>query len=365
MKEIKLANIISEIDDDILSETLVQREKYLKHSKRKKLINFKYWIAVAACLTLCLSIIPILRYQLNDITEKQIGIWKVQSGENDKPVLSRKTTNGTLLELIVEMPFNNSKEGSNGNGSQNSIKETLDPCLVLFGQWYTSILTYDFETHFALFPEKLVDAQFTSNVKLNSYSENMSKINNISKDIIGFDKCTVSYSFDTFAQISANNKALFEQQFEGYRKWFDMAEIDINKIEAVRVYNLSRLQLIYNDYFSTNLFEGAIEDLRFYFYEGKWNIWPSLIEINISVALANRTNDVLKVSVTSGTVSKIEGHYVLLDSDKYARFFVRDISGIAVGDFVRVEYYEKFKVNVDTLSGEKATLVGTKSVNIE
>jgi len=361
MKEIKvtsLTNIINNIDDDILNETLTLREKYVKKQKRKKYINLKAWVAIAACIAICLSIYPFLRYKLNDITEKQIGIWSLSSADNLK-TLTRETKSGTKIEFQIEANSNINYYNNNTTGES----KTIDPCLVLFAEWYTSIITFDYDTHFKLFPEKVVEQKYKNKV-LNSdydFDQSIDRITEVATKVIGFNKAKLTYNLESFTYLNSSNKN-FNGQIRQSKDLFESAGIDTRKIEAISTYNFSKLTFVFNDKFVSELPEGTIRVFRFYFYENRWHLWPDMIEVDNSVRLATASEHTfLTSSLMTGKIKTIEDEYIELDTFPEARFFVKNKVNFEVGKEVGVYFYN-FYVPAKTLDGEKTNLYSAEVI---
>ncbi len=300
-----------------------------------------------------------------------VGLWRVDSVSAEQ--LSYSRTSATKRELSLLMDISALTSDIPG---YDVLK---DPCLLLAGEYFTSLVSFDYESHFSLFPAPLVEKKIIREFeKIGiSYEQGVKKINSVASEVYGFGECHISYRPAGLVEWnSRTDAAAFGQELQGYTGWFENdCEITIGEIEAIRIYHFEDMTV---DFGAGIVSTMALDysDLRFYRYRSEWHLWPSLIENDMSIDLVQADKDgILKTETVSGTIASInDGYITLLDnpegafdgfenngaSDKI--YFVRNTENLSVGMQTEITYYRMTEMRLETLNGSIYELIGVQSV---
>ena len=352
MRPDDILDAIGNADDECIKDAKIP-ETSLK-SKRKSIII--KWGSIAACFCFVLFITFFSVYHIKNKTDNEdkspsgslpdtdsntafsdptgLGLWKyagTTGGKNNSAIFTRISPANISLSLKVTALENYTDTIAN------------DTCSVLFGQYLSTLLAFDYQAHFAAYPEKLVEKEFTDQVKKHGldFESALSSIDAVVGKAVGFNKFDVSYSVDHYSSYTPQSDG-FYQLFETSEIFFDNAEINISEITEVRIFYFTDLCITFDQTYTMTGDPGLglNEGFKFYKYQGRWYYWPDTIENDLSVdlALANNEDSVwLNEKTTRSQIVSIEGNYISLGDNK--RYYSPETAGtLAVGDLVEITY---------------------------
>ncbi len=367
MKRQKISQVIGNLDEKIITEAT----DFQKKSKPQRWIR---WVAAAACL--CILITGAALYMGtagpgHDPTDHTGGgkivadptglnIWTYQ-GKYANTVTFRKLSKSNIqTELNI----------TTATDDRYLIEE--DACAVLFGQYLSLLHDFDYENHFKMYPQALVQSKFVAKLEQRglTYGQGMANIEETVSKVVGFNECSFSYTLDRFDSIFPKSEG-YADLFDGYEGWFADAGVDISEIGEVRVYYFTDLKRTFGgQYAEYDALSGLDLERGFYFYhhEGQWNLWPTTIDDDLSVDLAQSRDGhgYLEVFQESGTIEAIEGEYIKLSGHRGRFLAPDDAPAYSIGDQVCISYYKSFGITLKLdADGTKIEIYRACSVTAE
>ncbi|NCA68020.1 MAG: hypothetical protein EOM87_08155 [Clostridia bacterium] len=212
-----------------------------------------------------------------------------------------------------------------------------DIFIKMFGEWMTSMCKKDYDRHFSLFQPEFVQTMFTSRIEKQglSYDEAIANIHEISFNTYGFYSMEFKYSL---VNITVPSEEEFESIRDTFNHKFTEAGLDVSKIEAIIRYDFADFEIIINDCYLANAEDDLFNNFMFYKYNGKWYIFPNLMEDDHSIDLAYGDNSYyINEATVTGVVEEVGKYYVVLIGGM--NFLVENTENISVGDNVTITYY--------------------------
>ncbi len=269
-----------------------------------------------------------------------LGLWTYNGKENETVGFSRKNSANIQLTLSIEA------------GETANYAPERDACAVLFGQYVASALSFDYDAHFKLFPQTLVEEEFTKEVIKHNYTYEsaLQNIDAVVKQVMPFDRIRVSYRAEAYESALPGTEE-FNKKLEHNTGWFEIMEMEPSSIEEIRTYHFDGFTAVINDQY--NLGSSESEAIQFFKYNNRWYLWPDLIDNDLSIDLAlaehSRHHGYLEEETRQGVIDRIDGDYVIIGNRAF--YAPEMIAGCAVGSEVTVKHYS-FGLTVQTEDGK-------------
>ena len=374
MKPMDLLDALNDADDACIRNAKVNKTNKQVKSKSLRL----KWVAVAACFCILLTAAVLTVYRIAGVPGGDgpsvttpgtdvgaivpdptgLGLW-TYAGMNDdgNPYVTfkRLTSADIALSLNITVPEHYTRP----------VEE--DACLVLFGQYISSLLAFDYEAHFAAFPAPLVEEEFL--LEMEKYGLDfegaLHNIDVVVNKIMGFDTFDFSYSVDHYETFLPQTPG-FTDLLKGSAGWFEKAEVPITEITEIRRYYFTDFSITFGDLYTKTGDPGLGFDAGFCFYQyqNRWYCWPYKIDNDLSVdlALSNCEGaEFLRQDSFTAVIESIEGDYLSFGGAE--RYFAPHLSDdFAVGDCVEVICYHYALISATDQNNQSVDLYRIHSV---
>lgn len=324
------------IDEDLIESTENMRAALLEKAAKKKKYGFSKIIfskpmrALAACLILAVGISTGV---LHSIRNAQTSIWTTVSNADGKIEKTGTNAAGVEVTFLADVAY-----APTVSGNDELVAEML-------GQWVTSVVTYDYDMHYALFQGGFVYEGYTSKIQRMgmNYEQAIANSAKVVKDSCGFDFIIFSYTLAENEQMTTEELWAFFCE-HGYDYDFERFGLDVNKITAARRCTITDISMYANNavYISNRVREG--NDFVFYCYEGVWYMAPNKMDSQVSVALAGAElgddSGYYNKKTKVGTITSMENGYIIFGTSNYYCYTEAEYpADLAVGDEVEIVYY--------------------------
>lgn len=298
MKKELFSDAMGFLDEDLLSAADVARGSHKNRKepgriKRKE--NRLPWLrytTVAACLLLTVGILTSL-WQIQKRTEpfasvegtgplstavppsSQIPVWNDHVWDSGTWELASYSKQGFLKTGTNRLRMMLRLNAHYGDYTPSPEEESL---MTLWGEWKTTALNADYEKHFALYPDEVVEHCFTSTILVQgmTYEAALGRIYEVSERIWPFTDCDLDY------QLLKIEDATQEEQdrLTGNLSSLGLKPEKVDRVTCMRFSYTARLS--FGDY---HMEESQEERMLFYCYDGDWYPAPWTVSDGLCFAL--------------------------------------------------------------------------------
>lgn len=239
-------------------------------------------------------------------------------------------------------------------------REECELFTVLYGQWCYSIVFFDAESQFALFPPEIVASQFTAQITPRglTYEQALANIAENARILLPFRDVAISFSMTECRPLTPEEEEIWH--VTGLDSRFGKAGLDPERITDSRLCEFLISEIRIGD--DLKVVIGTPEPMRLYFYcyDGVWYPSPEKIEDDLTVdfALADPENKhgFYLDADGSGQVEWIRGPYARV-GDSVVYMDEATVRGdFAVGDTVAFTAYD-FSMTVEEIADENGAVL--------
>ena len=283
MKKELFSDAMEFLDEDLLSAAHAARGS---HKNRKlpgragrtgRLTSWLRYATVAACLLLTVGILTGL-WQIQRWTEPfeeaevtgplsttvppsfEIPVWNDHiwdSGTWEQTSYSKQgflKTGTNRLRMMLRL------KAHYGDYTPSPEEESL---MTLWGEWKTTALNADYEKHFALYPDEVVEHCFTSTVLVQgmTYEAAMERIYGVSERIWPFTDCELDYQLLEIGEATQGEQVRLTSSLSS----LGLKPEKVGRVTCMRFSYTVRLS--FDDY---RMEESREEGMLFYCYDGNW-----------------------------------------------------------------------------------------------
>ncbi len=378
MKNIDLFNALNSIDEQLVLDAAPSDKASTKNKAAVQNRFFKRFTIIAACFVLvAVCVFTVFSLREPNYSSGSTDIGNCNGAQGVKPPQGTGDSyggadgSGSIINISnVKWTYNGTINGKEQYSYTTAYKYPVtlnisfgeavnehsassDPCMILYGQYLSTLYSLDYTAHFALFPEQLVENTFTNEIGGLTYEQGIENIEKASEFILFLNDFDFSYKIDKTETAMPNTLHFEEIISSGY---FEDSGIDASAVEEIRIYYFSEFVLtiggVYTQYGDPGI--NTDDGLKFFKINGTWYIWPSHIDDDLSVDLAqaeHETSSWYKLSTISGVIEAIDGDYISLGGNK--RFFAPQyVKDYKVGDTVTIQYAKSGSAPIKTEQGK-------------
>ena len=215
--------------------------------------------------------------------------------------------------------------------------------LDLFAQYYMTLYTMDYGSHFLLFHPAMVDERFTAEVKPHDYQTALARINTLMAEMIPYDTVALEMSLTENRLLSGDELTAY---LEGKQNDLAAAGLSVHEITAVRYFEAAGTVTVHEDFVADD--PGLDRVCYCYEYDGVWYLDDDYMDDDLCIDFALSElfpgRDYLKSYAHDGRIAAIEEWYILLEDGRiftlphaYNPFSDYDLK---VGDSVTIRHYD-------------------------
>lgn len=219
------------------------------------------------------------------------------------------------------------------------------------GQYFSSMLSFDYEAHFAMFPQEMVRARFVPQIEERglTYEQALSAIRENARTLVPFDAISLRFSVSDCREMT-------EEEVSGYLDgltWmWENAGIntaDIDKWIFCQYHASARI----DGHFQIFETDEDTDPMVLFRFRGEWYMTPVYLDDDISVDLSlaskNSGSGFFRAAQLVGIVTWREGNLMCLNADTL--IFCPGLSDeVKVGDSVKASGYSGFGFRADDMS---------------
>ena len=215
--------------------------------------------------------------------------------------------------------------------------------LDLFAQYYMTLYTMDYGSHFLLFHPAMVEKRFTAEVKPHDYQTALARINTIMAEMIPYDTVALEMSLTENRLLSGDELTAY---LEGKQNDLAAAGLSVHEITAVRYFEAAGTVTVHEDFVADD--PGLDRVCYCYEYDGVWYLDDDYMDDDLCIDFALSElipgRDYLKSYAHDGRIAAIEEWYIRLEDGRiftlphaYNPFSDYDLK---VGDSVTIRHYD-------------------------
>jgi hypothetical protein len=280
--------------------------------------------------------------------EPEEWVWNTVSAQNSSV---EKNTTVSPYDLPFTLQYSYTALVDTFTGSQAELEEfrarQVSPedelVLDLFAQYYMTLYTMDYGSHFLLFHPAMVEERFTAEVKPHDYQTALARINTIMGEMIPYDTVALEMSLTENRLLSGDELTAY---LEGKQNDLAAAGLSVHEITAVRYFEAAGTVTVHEDFVADDL--GLDRVCYCYEYDGVWYLDDDYMDDDLCIDFALSElipgRDYLKSYAHDGRIAAIEEWYILLEDGRiftlphaYNPFSDYDLK---VGDSVTIRHYD-------------------------